>query len=123
MGSANTAAIEARMTAGSEASSAYAAGMAGAYAGGGLTDWFLPSKDELNAMCNYSRTWTGTPPTGACTGAQDGAFAASSYGFSDGYWTSSQFGASGAWGQDFDTGSTGVGPKNASNFVRPVRAF
>jgi Protein of unknown function (DUF1566) len=123
MGSANTAAIEARMTAGSEASSAYAAGMASAYAGGGLTDWFLPSKDELNAMCNYSRTWTGTPPTGACTGAQDGAFAASSYGFSDGYWTSSQVGAAGAWGQDFDNGSPGVGPKNASNFVRPVRAF
>ena len=124
MGSANTAAIKARMTAGSVASSDYAAGMASAYAGGGLTDWFLPSKDELNAMCNYSRTWTGTPSTLACTGAQNGAFAAGTYGFaSDYYWSSSQSTASLAWGQYFGGGSQDGVSKSSPRRVRPVRAF
>ena len=126
MGSANTAAIKARMTAGSVASSDYAAGMASAYAGGGLTDWFLPSKDELNAMCNYSRTWTGTPSTLACTGAQNGAFAAGTYGFaSDNYWSSSQNSdiTLAAWYRFLSDGSDLIGTKGNSWRVRPVRAF
>jgi hypothetical protein len=124
MGSANTAAIKARMTAGGALSSAYAAGMASAYGGGGLTDWFLPSMDELNAMCNYSRTWTGTPSTGTCTGAQNGPFAAGAYGFaSDLYWSSSQFGTVAAWNQSFVNGNRVNGYKLVPRQVRPVRAF
>ncbi len=125
MGSANTDAIIARMAAGSVSSSDYAAGLASAYAGvDGLTSgWFLPSKDELNAMCNYSRNPT-TPPTGVCTGSQDGTFSTGTYGFAGGlYWSSSQSLAGFAWTQDLDDGIQ----YNASKFgplrVRPVRAF
>ena len=124
MGSANTAAIKARMTAGSVASSDYAAGMASAYTGGGLTDWFLPSKDELNAMCNYSRTWTGTPSTLACTGVQNDAFAAGTYGFASVYyWSSSQFNSNGALAQYLLNGSQASVSKNGPLWVRPVRSF
>ena len=124
MGSANTAAIKARMTAGSVASSSYAAGMASAYTGGGLTDWFLPSKDELNAMCNYSRTWTGTPSTLACTGLQNDAFAAGTYGFDIvAYWSSSQNATNFAWGQFLDDGNQSFGGKFNTLWVRPVRSF
>ena len=124
MGSANTAAIKARMTAGSVASSSYAAGMASAYTGGGLTDWFLPSKDELNAMCNYSRTWTGTPSTLACTGLQNDAFAAGTYGFASVYyWSSSEAISVVAWNRYFGNGGQGNDVKTSTLRVRPVRSY
>ena len=125
MGSANTDAIIARMAAGSVSSSDYAAGLASAYAGvdGLTTGWFLPSKDELNAMCNYSRNPT-TPPTGVCTGSQDGTFSTGTYGFAgDYYWSSSQRGADNAWGQYLVNGGQGGDPKFFPVRVRPVRAF
>ena len=46
-GSANTDAI---IDAQGATETSYAAGLAKAYAAGGYTDWFLPSKDELNKM-------------------------------------------------------------------------
>ena len=46
-GSANTDAI---IDAQGATETSYAAGLARAYAAGGYTDWFLPSKDELNKM-------------------------------------------------------------------------
>jgi hypothetical protein len=86
-----------------------AAVAARAYPGGGLTDWFLPSKDELNEMWLYS---------------QDGGFNTATYGFASGiYWSSSQNAASNAWSQYLDDGYQDYDSKGKSLRVRPVRAF
>ena len=117
-GAANTAAMAASIACSSDAAAAVRT-----YPGGGFTDWFLPSQDELNAMCNYSRNPT-TPPTGVCTGSQDGTFSTGTYGFASvAYWSSSQDTAGAAWSQTLDSGSQYSDPKNYSLRVRPVRAF
>ena len=122
-GSANTTAMQ------SPACSSGAGVSARAYPGGGLTDWFLPSKDELNAMCYYSRNLSASPdPTVSCYGSlgttQDGTFAAGKFGFdSQKYWSSSQGSTTGAWGQWFSNGDQSNGSKGSSLRVRPVRAF
>jgi hypothetical protein len=103
MGAANTTAIIARMNAGSVATNAYAAGLARAYTGGGKTDWFLPSKDELNQLY-LQKTVVG-------------GFAAAYY------WSSSQDYANVAWLQGFVNGFQGNGNKLNALGVRPVRAF
>ena len=118
-GAANTAAMAASIACSSDAAAAVRT-----YPGGGFTDWFLPSQDELNAMCNYSNYPT-TPPTWACTGSQDGTFSTGTYGFdSVVYWSSSQNYAYTAWFQLLGVGSQKyVGFKTNALRVRPVRAF
>jgi hypothetical protein len=106
-----------------------AAVLARAYRGGGLTDWFLPSKDELNAMCNYSRNPTApAAPSESCYGSsgstQDPTFAAGAYGFASVYyWCSSQRYADGAWLQSLGDGNAFDAAKIDALRVRPVRAF
>ena len=121
-GSANTTAIDAACTSGAGQSAAD-------YSANGLSDWFLPSKDELNAMCYYSRNLTASPdPTVSCSGVagttQNGTFASGTYGFANAaYWSSSQNGPSVAWPQVFDSGSQYSANKTDALQVRPVRAF
>jgi len=82
-----------------------AAGRAAGYNGGGKSDWFLPSKDELNAL--YSER--------ALVG-----------GLGDvSYWSSSQYPPqkASAWGQYFLTASQEGWAKTSPANVRPVRAF
>ena len=85
-----------------------AAGLAAAYRGGGKTDWFLPSKDEL-AKVYDRRTEIGAP--------------------ADVLWSSSQSSnyADDAWCQDFTAFAQGWqnpdGDKAGTVIVRPVRAF
>ena len=82
------------------------------YTAGDKSDWFLPSKDELNAMWLYS---------------QVGGFNTATYGFaSDDYWSSSQFSASSAWNQSLANGAQ-FGAGGLKSFtsvrVRPIRSF
>jgi hypothetical protein len=83
-----------------------AAGVASSYAGGGQDDWFLPSKDELNALYEQREVVGGLADVG--------------------FWSSSQleYGASLAWSQHFYYygGQSGANESNDDR-VRPVRAF
>ena len=121
-GSANTTALDAACTSGAGQSAAD-------YSANGLSDWFLPSKDELNAMCYYSRNLTASPdPTVSCYGVagttQNGTFAAGTYGFASvEYWSSSQGSSSNAWSLKFGNGSRNYVLKTSTLRVRPVRAF
>ena len=81
-----------------------AAVAARAYRGNGLTDWYLPSKEELNQLYSQKVTVGGLGVD---------------------YWSSSQSSTefSKAWGQEFTNGGQGVGLKSLGNVVRPIRAF
>jgi hypothetical protein len=68
----------------------------------GYSDWFLPSKDELNQMY-IQKTVIG--------------------GFIDYYWSSSEKNAGGAWYQYFPNGAQDYNNKYTTYYVRAVRAF
>jgi hypothetical protein len=79
--------------------------VAKAFAGGGLTDWYLPSKDELLEL--YSRK------------NLVGEFVANSY-----YWSSTEYNSGNAWLKDFSGSSYSQAIKSATGYyVRPIRAF
>jgi hypothetical protein len=100
-GSANTTDMQAACTSGAAVS-------ARAYTGGGQTDWFLPSKGQLNAMFNYQGSIVDT----------------ATYGFASGeYWTSSEDPPSWGWSQRFSDGIQLGLRKDLTASVRPVRAF
>ena len=70
---------------------------------GGYSDWFLPSKDELNEMYQNKSTI--------------GGFANS------GYWSSTEYDNDYAWIQYFSYGGQGSPYKSGSASVRAIRAF
>ena len=82
-----------------------AAKLATDYRGNGLSDWYLPSKDELLQLSKRR----GKFPAGSFTAG--------------GYWTSSQDSASRAWITTINTQAQITRPKGNSQFVRPIRAF
>ena len=85
----------------------YAAGLARAYNGGGYTDWFLPSKDELNLLYENKTAI--------------GGFVATSY------WSSTEGDINNAWRQDGTCpecdGYQSWDSKDTTDGVRAVRAF
>ena len=84
-------------------STSYAAGLARAYTGGGYTDWFLPSKDELNKLY-LNRVAVG--------------------GFADyPYWSSSESHLISAWYQNLTTGGQSYPQKSMQLYVRAIRSF
>jgi hypothetical protein len=68
-----------------------------------LSDWYLPSQDELNQMY-VNKNAIGDFST-------------------DFYWSSSEYGDDSVWVQDFSLGLQGAGLKNLTLYIRPVRAF
>ena len=74
------------------------------YTNNSKTDWFLPSKDELNQLYQQKTTV--------------GGFSTADY-----YWSSSEFDASVAWIQFFYVGTQSSYTKSTTYFVRPVRVF
>ena len=99
-GQANTTAIVTMQGAGT-----YAAQLCDDLVEGGCSDWFLPSKDELNQMyVNLKEEGVG--------------------GFADYYyWSSSEGSAYNAWSQSFLDGLQHKYNKDGTNRVRAVRAF
>lgn len=82
----------------------YAAKLCKDYRGGGYSDWFLPSKDELNKIY-LNRTAIGSG-LGTST-----------------FWTSSETSSSSASRQSFSTGTQSNSSKASSSAVRAVRNF
>jgi hypothetical protein len=95
-GSANTRRMVAKCRSG-------AANTARAYHGGGKSDWYLPSKSELNALYK-NRAAVGGCPNYGC-------------------WSSTEADAGFAWFQDFSSGLMLGGKKDFADGVRPIRAF
>ena len=79
----------------------------------GYTDWFLPSKDELNEMYLNKATIDATAIANGGT-----AFV-----ISTSYWSSSEYNNNFAWLQYFTNGSLYYTNKDYSFYVRAVRAF
>ena len=86
---------------------------------GGQTDWFLPTKSELNYLCLYARQLPENAET--CTNANPlrAGFLAQSY------WSSTEFNGSYVWYQNFINGGQAYfdGTKGLRLVVRPVRSF
>lgn len=98
-GMANTYAIVSQ-----NSGAASAARLCMVYHGGGMTDWFLPSKNELAQLYEHN--------------VSAGIFAEGG-----GYWSSSEFASNAAWGQGFSGGSQNGKEKSISAYVRAIRAF
>jgi hypothetical protein len=103
-GLANTNTI---ITAQGAVTTSYAAGLARSHNGGGFTDWYLPSRDEMYKIYLNRNSIGGF---------------ANNY-----YWTSSEnstgASASNAYVVDFYNGSQAMTTKNYEVRIRPIRAF
>lgn len=85
-----------------------AAAVARAYSGGGFTDWFLPSSDELNQLYLNKSVVSNL--------VDDGEYY--------GYWSSTNGSDMGAWRQKMSNGvKTELAKDSFFNRVRPIRAF
>jgi hypothetical protein len=84
-----------------------AANTVAAYRGGGLSDWFLPSKDELKELHLVRAT------SGLGFFRQGGVA----------YWSSSEFSATNALYVIFDSAGTVGNFSKGGGLIRPIRAF
>ena len=94
-----------------ESKTDYAAKLCSDLESGGYDDWYLPSKDELNAI------WDNLVNDGSGSNSGVGGFAGSTY------WSSSENGIYIAWFQYFSNGGQSYSGKSSGLRVRAVRAF
>jgi hypothetical protein len=118
-GSANTDAIIAQTLA--AVANTYAAGICRLHSApgdGGLNDWYLPSKDELNYLWENLADSDGNNSNSGPTDPNNlGGFA---YGY---YWSSTEIDNYVAWRQSFGNGFQNASGKSNFYYVRAVRAF
>lgn len=121
-GRAATAAIVARHDAGTVLKGSYAAGVADEYTTTTASDWWLPSRDELNELCKYARnTNQAVGPDERCEG---GTLRSGFAGGSAFYWSSSEATANLVWVHRFnDWYQTALYKFTTPGYVRPVRGF
>jgi len=105
-GAANTAAIVAGCS-----ESGYAAKLCDEYSGGGFTDWFLPSRSELNYIESNKDVLNSTLE-------EVGSAFANSY-----YWSSTESSSDNAWRTSLLTGMSYANSKTNTCYVRAVRSF
>ena len=117
-GRAATAAIVARHDAGAVAKNLYAAGVADAYTTATASDWFLPSRDELNEVCKYERNTGQTAGASIVCAGRPGQSGSSAT-----YWSSSEVPTGDAMTQAFFSGGQVANTKTTMFYVRPVRSF
>ena len=104
-----------------------AAGASRGYSGGGKSDWYLPSRDELNQLCVFVHG-LGVDANGFCIGDgtnnESANAAAKGFQIVDYYWNSSEGSSNGVQGQWFYNGSFYNPAQKQYGFkVRPIRAF
>ncbi|HVX27393.1 MAG TPA: DUF1566 domain-containing protein [Parafilimonas sp.] len=97
-GAANTSKIITK-----QGNGTYAAKLCKKYRGGGFSDWFLPSKAELNQVFLHRNKLTGISATN--------------------YWSSTESDANNAYDQEFGGGFKFADDKSFTIHVRAVRSF
>ena len=100
-GSANTTAI---IAAQGGTPATFAEGLVRAYTGGGCTDWYFPSKEELNGLYALKVLGFGALGSGTC-------------------WSSSEISATGTWTQSFGDRHQYGSVKSTTLRVRAVRSL
>jgi hypothetical protein len=91
----------------------YAAGLARSYNGGGYSDWFLPSKEELDEV--YKRM--------AQISSTSLANGGDTFETTSNYWSSTEFSNNAAWLKTFGAGGNAAIAKNIPYYVRAIRTY